>query len=257
MHYFSTLVNHNSERNSTTAKFATLELMHRRFGFTLILRKAFHLERKKAFTLIELMVVIAILGILVSLSSLVWGSVAARGRDNTRKTDLARLKNTLEQYATDNRAYPTYDTSQGRIYAANWQLDGTNGCAHDDDINARLVNKPPLTNYISNLPTDPKRKLDLGPGCGDNYQDQHSLYLYLSAPAGTNGQGPSSTSSANAYALLATLEQAAGQTQPSDNPIKSPIGKFSYYCAGTQITGCQLDNYNFDANYVIFGGSTR
>lgn len=210
------------------------------------------MRRRFGFTLIEILVVIAILGILVSISSLVWGSVAARGRDNTRKTDLARIKNVLEQYSTDNRAYPTYDTSKGRIYAATWQLDNTNAeCSHDDRINLRLINESPKTNYISSIPTDPKRRLEFGAGCSTK-QDQHSMYLYLSSPAGTNGQGPSATSSANGYALLATLEQSAGRTPDADNPLKSSVGKFSYYFASGQ-----LSDYKFDANYVIFGGSTR
>ncbi|MEK7534888.1 MAG: prepilin-type N-terminal cleavage/methylation domain-containing protein, partial [Patescibacteria group bacterium] len=48
--------------------------------------------RRRAFTLIELLVVISIIGILVSISVVGWVSVAQRGRDSTRKSDLARIK---------------------------------------------------------------------------------------------------------------------------------------------------------------------
>lgn len=204
------------------------------------------MRRRLGFTLIEILVVLAILGILVSISSLVWGSIASRGRDNTRKTDIARLKNTLEQYATDNRAYPTYDTSrgQGRVYAASWQLDGNSLiCTHNASINERLT-----PNYVTEIPQDPRNKFTFT-AC-DQKQDQHGLYLYITSPASSSG--PLATSSANGYALLATLENEVDQTLDNQNPIRTSVGKFSYYYANGQ-----LGDYNFDANYVVTGGTSR
>lgn len=201
------------------------------------------------FTLIEILVVIAILGVLVSIGSFAWGAAAAKSRDNTRKTDLARIKNVLEQYNTDNRGYPVYDSSTGnqRVYAAEWQLEESpaGNCGHDQSVNVRLSPK-----YMSGIPRDPQRSFEIG-NCVDR-QYQRGVYLYLSAPA-TSGV-PNLNSSGTGYALLATLEKTVDRTPDNQNPIRTQIPRFSFYFGGGTMTGA---NYGMDANYVVTGGSGR
>lgn len=64
----------------------------------------------KAFTLIELLIVISIIGILASLTLASFGGAQAKARDGVRKQDLAQIKRALEIAKSDcdgNASYPT------------------------------------------------------------------------------------------------------------------------------------------------------
>lgn len=61
---------------------------------------------KKAFTLIEMLIVIVIIGILATALIPRLQSVQARARDTKRKTDLRNIYNANEIYFIDNGAYP-------------------------------------------------------------------------------------------------------------------------------------------------------
>lgn len=63
-------------------------------------------SRNKAFTFIELMIVIAILGVLATLISGNFITSLKKGRDARRKTDLEQIQRALEMYYEDNKAYP-------------------------------------------------------------------------------------------------------------------------------------------------------
>ena len=109
-----------------------------------------HAARQRGFTLIELMVVLAIIGVL---AALVVPNVLNRADDarvTAAKTDVSNLMNALKLYRLDNQSYPTAE--QG--------------------LNA-LVVKPstgpaPLNwkSYIDKLPNDPwgKPSVYLNPG---------------------------------------------------------------------------------------------
>lgn len=58
------------------------------------------------FTLVELLVVIAVLGILVTIGLTSFTSAQARGRDTKRKSDLKQISNALEIYYNDYGTYP-------------------------------------------------------------------------------------------------------------------------------------------------------
>ena len=62
---------------------------------------------KKGFTLMELLIVIAIIGILISVSVASYSSAQKKGRDARRHQDLKAVQNAWEQYYADNNAsYP-------------------------------------------------------------------------------------------------------------------------------------------------------
>jgi len=67
---------------------------------------------KKGFTLIEMLIVIAIIGILASMVIVSLGPSQAKARDAKRMSDLRQIQNMLEIYYTANGGYPS---SQGSV----------------------------------------------------------------------------------------------------------------------------------------------
>lgn len=172
-------------------------------------------RRRSAFSLIELLVVISIIGILIAIGVISWVAVAARGRDTTRKSDLARLKQVLQQQYGDTRTYPAFETNNaGEIYSASWQLTSSGlACAHTDTI--RLTTK-----YIDQIPTDPRDSTKYTTAtCANLGTGQAGRYLYLSAPTKSD-TGPNTP--ATGFGLMATLEQNQPDwVTPANNPLNA------------------------------------
>lgn len=63
-------------------------------------------EHTNAFTLIELMVVFAVLAILIILALISYRSQISKGYDARRKADLDRIKIAIEAYEKDHNCYP-------------------------------------------------------------------------------------------------------------------------------------------------------
>jgi prepilin-type N-terminal cleavage/methylation domain-containing protein len=206
------------------------------------------MRRTRGFTLIELLVVITIIGLLVGLTAYGLGSLGVRGRNSTRKADLERIKNVLEQYNTDTRSYPKFDSrgAGGEIYGAEWQLTSNGAglsCAHSASINPRVTTK-----YIDQIPHDPKKTYNLGSSCPTAITDQSGHYLYISSSTST-----SLDSFPTAFMLLATLEDptAAGDkialTSTSHPFNASGPARFEFFRNPNS-------NYFLDANYIVTGG---
>lgn len=62
--------------------------------------------KDKGFTLVELLVVMAILGVLVTLIAGGFRTAQMRGRDAKKKSDLKEIANSLEIYFSDHGKYP-------------------------------------------------------------------------------------------------------------------------------------------------------
>jgi len=62
---------------------------------------------KKGFILIELLIVIAIIGVLATLLMANFVGVRQRARDAQRKSDIRQIQAALEIYRSDNGSYPT------------------------------------------------------------------------------------------------------------------------------------------------------
>jgi general secretion pathway protein G len=76
--------------------------------------------KKRGFTLMELLIVIAIIGILISISVASYGSAQKKGRDARRHGDMKAVQNAFEQYYADNNG--SYPATCGAITATTTYL---------------------------------------------------------------------------------------------------------------------------------------
>lgn len=70
------------------------------------------MNTKKGFTLIEILVVIAILGLLITVGVTSYTNTLRQSRDAKRKTDLEQIRLALELYKSDNGSYPVGTLNQ-------------------------------------------------------------------------------------------------------------------------------------------------
>lgn len=94
---------------------------------------------KKAFTLIEILVVVTIIGMLLSIAVATYSSLLKSSRDAKRKTDLEQIRSALEMYRSNNDSY----NSGATLLSA-------------DCPNAVFNYLKTPVKYIESLPNDPK-----------------------------------------------------------------------------------------------------
>jgi type II secretion system protein G len=97
------------------------------------------------FTLIEMLVVVAIIGILASLITANISSGRERARDAKRKHDLGQVKSALRLYYNDYQAYPA--STGGDINGCG--IGGTASCSWGDSFSTDN------NNYMNQIPVDP------------------------------------------------------------------------------------------------------
>ena len=100
------------------------------------------LQQRKAFTLLEMLVVIGIIAVLLGMGALSYSTAQRKARDAKRKLDISAVKNAMEQYySLCNGAYPT--AVSGKVPAA-IETEAPPTCSMD----------PPII-IMPNSPTDP------------------------------------------------------------------------------------------------------
>lgn len=72
--------------------------------------------KKAGFTLFELLIVMAIIGILTAIGSVSYSSVQQKGRNSRRLQDMKAVQNALEQYYGETGSYPTSGCNVGTTY---------------------------------------------------------------------------------------------------------------------------------------------
>lgn len=165
---------------------------------------------KKGFTLIELMVSVAIVAIISSIGYLSYGTAQVNARDARRKQDLRSISTALELYKQQsaNKLYPV--TTTGSALCC--------GDAATDLSSESAPWIPQLTNsYINSMPLDPKAN-DGDPTADDSYG-----YAYWSGPTGTGtsltgGICPNASGGGGYYVLVTRLENT---TDPDRNGVKA------------------------------------
>lgn len=104
-------------------------------------------HKQHGFTLLELLVVMAILGLLVGLGIRTFGSVQQKSRDNKRKQDLQSISKALELYYNDFDQYPL--AASGAIMGCG--ENGVEECVWGD----LWQDTERQTLYMAKLPQDP------------------------------------------------------------------------------------------------------
>ena len=125
-------------------------------------------SNQSGFTVVELIVVIIVIAIIVTIVSVVYGGVQRGVRDNTRTSDITRLKLAIERYHADNSEYPPC-VSSGSCYA--------------------IELGPALSPYIDAIPVDPTATT---PGTGNDYKyvrsavtsDNYGVMIYYEGRPG-------------------------------------------------------------------------
>jgi len=104
-----------------------------------------HLKPQHGFTLIELMVVVAIVGILAGLAIPAYSDYVLRGKIPEATTALSTKRVKLEQWFLDNRSYATSTECTADNSGANFNISCTNLAANTYTVQA--VGKKALTGY--------------------------------------------------------------------------------------------------------------
>ncbi len=106
--------------------------------------------KKQGFTLVELLVVMAILGVLTTLTAGGFRSAQIRGRDAERKSDLKQISEALELFVSDYGRYPS--DVNGQIAACPFDSAADSGVPCVWGSSEMTDNK---TIYFKTLPADP------------------------------------------------------------------------------------------------------
>lgn len=137
------------------------------------------MKKLLGFTLIEILIAVAIIGILTAIGIVSYSSVNRRARDAKRTGDIEQIRSALEMYRSDNGFYPpvnpTFDFA-----------------SHLTDDAVFVLNK-----YIPAIPTDPQ-------GATHNYYYEATDYDSIS----THYYG---------YCVCSFLETQASKTSTCDN----------------------------------------
>lgn len=148
----------------------------------------FHLTPTKGFTLIEVMITVAIISILSGFSFSVITATQRSNRDTLRKTDLNNIQSILQQYYTDQLFYPSLGNSG--LTPGNPITNCTGNPAGGCSVSRTYLNK---------TPGDPSG---------------NSAYYYLKLPAGCDNTTVDNR--CYNYCLYTTLENPiAGFVSPS------------------------------------------
>jgi len=183
------------------------------------------------FSLIELLIVIAIVGILAGIVYVNFGGSSSAGRDAQRVTDLRNLQSAIEQYKQKYGRYPERGCSvSGNTFATETSCPGSyiSGLAPE---------------FIPRLPSDPRRDTGVG-------------YAYL-----TNADG-------TVYKLMAdrTVESEIVtdshsfkscdilHNNGSDNLNVAGWCSAVHFSGNNAPTHCQSSNIRFQRSYAVWGG---
>ena len=87
---------------------------------------------KKGFTIIEVVLVLAIAGLIFLMVFVALPALQRSQRDTARRNDMSRVDTSLVQYQTNNQSNPAGDLPVAGTWVATSNFDGDNACSEDD-----------------------------------------------------------------------------------------------------------------------------
>lgn len=111
--------------------------------------------KKTGFTLIELIVVMAIIGILSTVLYTSFDAAREQSRDKVRMASLKELQLAIETYKAQNGVYP----QEGCGNTTTWTGPGPHSAAWGNAVHCANYIEGLVPDYISKLPTDPNEEM--------------------------------------------------------------------------------------------------
>ncbi len=158
--------------------------------------KMLMLKKPSGFTIVELLVIIAVIGILASIAVVAYNGMQARGRDAARRSDLARAADALGVHFADTGNFVESGSGCGSGgNGAGW-FSFSNGSTYPRSVVDCLKDSGHLTEETK----DP-----LGPDVSSTPTNNNYAYMKYHCGSGTSKR-------AFVYAKLETLPQSATAT---------------------------------------------
>lgn len=158
------------------------------------------LRKERGFTIIELLIVIAIIGILATLVLTNFQGAQAKGRDTVRKNDINSLYQKLEEYYNENGSYINTAVTAANASTLFPGIDG--GAVTDED---GLVIETTFSTATATAPTPSVANVS-----ADATSDEYELALWGDALCASGG-------TCTKYVLAAFQEKAATYSKTSLN----------------------------------------
>jgi prepilin-type N-terminal cleavage/methylation domain-containing protein len=145
-------------------------------------------NQRRAFTLVELLVVISIIGLLSSIAVINLSSARSKARDGKRIADIKQLTTAMQLYYDTNGTYPnTGNTGTLPLNCTNganaWYCLGVGSagtCWNGASINGCTALDNALSPYMAKIPKDPDQA-NVG-YTGDTYLYSFALGTWLTPP---------------------------------------------------------------------------
>lgn len=107
------------------------------------------MNKKRGFTIVELLIVIVVIAILAAITIVAYNGIQARARDSQRLSDMKTIAKALEMYYADKGEYPYHN----KVALGSTSINAYWATSYEASSWANL--EAALSPYISKLPKDP------------------------------------------------------------------------------------------------------